>query len=60
MLRDAHQHAVDGLAEARHAVSSLREDSQPLEISIRQLTEGPPGASLEIAGPPRAVPATSP
>ncbi len=57
VLRDAHQHAVDGLAEARHAVSSLREDSQPLEISIRQLTEGTPGASLEIAGPPRAVPA---
>ena len=57
VLRDAHQHAVDGLAEARHAVSSLREDSEPLEISIRQLTEGTPGASLEIAGPPRAVPA---
>ena len=57
VLRDAHQHAVDGLAEARHAVSSLREDSEPLEVSILKLTEGTPGASLEISGPPRAVPA---
>ncbi len=57
VLRDAHQHAVDGLAEARHAVSSLREDIKPLEISIRQLTDAYPGASLEISGPPRAVPA---
>jgi signal transduction histidine kinase len=57
VLRDAHQHAVDGLAEARDAVSSLREDIQPLEISMRQLTEGNQGASLQISGPPRAVPA---
>lgn len=57
VLRDAHQHAVDGLAEARDAVSSLREDIKPLEISMRQLTEGNPGASLQISGKPRAVPA---
>jgi signal transduction histidine kinase len=57
VLRDAHQHAVDGLAEARDAVSSLREDIKPLEISMRQLTEANPGASLEISGKPRPVPA---
>jgi signal transduction histidine kinase len=57
VLRDAHQHAVDGLAEARDAVSSLREDVKPLEISMRELTEGDPGASLQISGPPRTVPA---
>jgi signal transduction histidine kinase len=57
VLRDAHQHAVDGLAEARHAVSSLRENIKPLEISIRQLTEGNPRASLQLSGSPRPVPA---
>ena len=57
VLREAHQHAVDGLAEARDAVSSLREDIKPLENSIRQLTEANPDASLQISGPPRAVPA---
>ncbi|MGD0809465.1 MAG: histidine kinase [Acidimicrobiales bacterium] len=57
VLRDAHQHAVDGLAEARDAVSSLREDIKPLEVAMRQLTEGNSGASLQISGAPRAVPA---
>ena len=57
VLRAAHQHAVDGLAEARDAVSSLREDIKPLEISMRQLTEGNPSTSLQISGAPRAVPA---
>ena len=57
VLRDAHQHAVDGLAEARHAVSSLREDSQPLEISIRQLTEG---HSRRFAGDSRSAQGPSP
>lgn len=57
VLRAAHQHAVDGLAEARDAVSSLREDIKPLETSIRRLTEDNPLASLEISGSPRAVPA---
>jgi signal transduction histidine kinase len=57
VLRAAHQHAVDGLAEARDAVSSLREDILPLEISVRQLTEGNPGTSLRVSGAPRAVPA---
>lgn len=57
VLRAAHQHAVDGLAEARDAVSSLRGDIEPLEISMRQLTEGNPSASLQISGAPRAVPA---
>jgi signal transduction histidine kinase len=57
VLRAAHQHAVDGLGEARDAVSSLRGDIEPLEISMRQLTEGSPSASLQISGAPRAVPA---
>ena len=57
VLRAAHQHAVDGLAEARDAVSSLREDIKPLEISMRQLTDGNPSTSLQISGTPRAVPA---
>jgi signal transduction histidine kinase len=57
VLKDAYQHAVDGLAESRDAVSSLREDIQPLEISLRQLTEGNPGVGLQISGSPRAVPA---
>ena len=29
-LRDAHQQTVEGLTEARHAVNSLREDTEPL------------------------------
>ena len=29
VLREAHQHAVDGLVEARQAVASLREDTAP-------------------------------
>ena len=57
VLRAAHQHAVDGLAEARDAVSSLREDIKPLEISIRRLTEDNPLATIEISGSPRSVPA---
>jgi signal transduction histidine kinase len=57
VLRAAHQHAVDGLAEVRQAVSSLREDLKPLEASVRQLTDMNPKASLEISGPPRPVPA---
>jgi signal transduction histidine kinase len=57
VLRAAHQHAVDGLAEARDAVSSLREDIKPLEISVRQLTEADPSTSLQMSGTPRAVPA---
>lgn len=57
VLRAAHQHAVDGLAEARVAVSSLREDIKPLDTSIRQLTASDPCASLDITGLPRAVPA---
>jgi signal transduction histidine kinase len=57
VLRAAHQHAVDGLAEARDAVSSLREDIKPLEISVRQLTGADPSTSLQMSGAPRAVPA---
>ncbi len=57
ILRDAHRHAVDGLAEARQAVSSLREDSKPLAASLRQLVDSVPGASLEVDGPRRDPPA---
>jgi signal transduction histidine kinase len=57
VLRAAHQHAVDGLAEARDAVSSLREDIKPLETSMRQLAAANPSTSLQISGAPRAVPA---
>ncbi len=55
VLRAAHQHAVDGLAEARDAVSSLREDIKPLEMSVRQLTEDDPTTSVQISGVPRPV-----
>ena len=57
VLRDAHRHAVDGLAEAREAVSSLREDSKPLAASLRQLVDSVPGASLEVDGARRDPPA---
>lgn len=53
VLLDAHRHAVDGLAEARQAVSSLREDSKPLADSLKQLVASVPGASLELEGPRR-------
>jgi signal transduction histidine kinase len=57
VLKDAYQHAVDGLAESRDAVSSLREDIKPLEISMRELTEANAGVALQITGSPRAIPA---
>lgn len=53
VLRDAHRHAVDGLAEARQAVSSLREDTKPLEDSLRQLVDAVPAATLEVVGATR-------
>jgi signal transduction histidine kinase len=57
VLRDAHRHAVDGLAEVRQAVSSLREDSKPVTTLLSQLVDSVPGASLEIDGPKRDLPA---
>ncbi|MFZ0665756.1 MAG: histidine kinase [Acidimicrobiales bacterium] len=56
VLRDAHRHAVDGLAEVRQAVSSLREDSKPVTVSLRQLVDSVPQAELQIDGPERDLP----
>ena len=58
MLRDAHRHAADGLKEARQAVSSLREETaNPVEVTLHELVDASPSASLQIRGTPRPVPA---
>jgi len=57
VLRDAHRHALDGLAEARQAVGSLRGDSRPLMGTLQELVDSVPGASLDVDGSPREPPA---
>jgi signal transduction histidine kinase len=57
VLARARSLAVDGLNEARQAVGSLRADPPPLVNALRHLIEATPGASLEITGPSRPVPA---
>jgi signal transduction histidine kinase len=57
VLARARSLAVDGLNEARQAVGSLRADPPPLVNALRHLIESTPGASLEITGPSRPVPA---
>jgi signal transduction histidine kinase len=49
--------AVEGLNEARQAVGSLRADPPPLIDALRHLIDATPGATLEITGAARPVPA---
>jgi signal transduction histidine kinase len=57
VLARARSLAVEGLNEARQAVGSLRADPPPLVDALRHLIEAAPGATLEITGAPRPIPA---
>jgi signal transduction histidine kinase len=57
VLARARALAVEGLNEARQAVGTLRADPPHLMDALRHLVDGTPGATLEITGPPRPVPA---
>jgi signal transduction histidine kinase len=57
VLARARSLAVEGLNEARQAVGSLRADPPPLVDALRHLIEATPGATLEITGAARPVPA---
>ncbi len=57
VLTRARALAVEGLNEARQAVSSLRADPPPLIDALRTLIEATPDATLEITGVTRPVPA---
>ena len=57
ILARARSLGVEGLNEARQAVGTLRADPPPLMDSLRHLVDGTPGATLEITGSPRPVPA---
>jgi signal transduction histidine kinase len=53
-LRRTKALASEGLAEARRAVQTLREDVAPLEEQLRALCARD-GAALELSGPPRSL-----
>jgi signal transduction histidine kinase len=57
VLARARSLAVEGLNEARQAVGSLRADPPPLVDTLRALIAATPGATLEITGAARPVPA---
>ena len=57
VLARARALAVEGLNEARQAVGSLRADPPPLVDTLGDLIAATPGATLEITGVPRPVPA---
>ncbi len=57
VLARARSLAVEGLNEARQAVGSLRADPPPLVDALRHVVDATPGATLEITGQPRVVPA---
>jgi signal transduction histidine kinase len=57
VLGRARSLAVEGLNEARQAVGSLRADPPPLIETLGRLIAATPGATLEITGETRPVPA---
>jgi signal transduction histidine kinase len=57
VLARARSLAVEGLNEARQAVGSLRADPPPLLNALHHLIEATPGATLEITGAARPLPA---
>ena len=57
VLARARSLAVEGLNEARQAVGSLRADPPPLVDTLGDLIAATPGATLEITGLSRPVPA---
>ena len=57
VLARARSLAVEGLNEARQAVGSLRADPPPLVDTLRELIAATPGATLDITGVARPVPA---
>jgi signal transduction histidine kinase len=57
VLARARSLAVEGLNEARQAVGSLRADPPPLVDTLGDLIAATPGATLEITGVSRPVPA---
>jgi signal transduction histidine kinase len=48
--------AVEGLTEARRAVGTLRQDPLPIVDTLRQLIDTTGTGTLEVTGPPRALP----
>jgi signal transduction histidine kinase len=57
VLARARALAVEGLNEARQAVGTLRADPPPLVDALRHVVDATPGATLEITGEARVVPA---
>ncbi|MEV0280385.1 histidine kinase [Streptomyces sp. NPDC050610] len=53
-VRRARALAVDSIAETRHAVHALREDTLPLEEALRLMAEGE-GVAFDVLGEPAPV-----